>query len=283
MKNFYVKFIVMFAAIGIVAFTPDYYLLAGNFYLHKGDKLNVHLLPGDNMGKGGEAGYSSTQTTLFNLYEGSKKTDLTKVTKDSAAPVVNYTMANKGLALVEMNTKDFNEVPGEDFVTYLTEQGYDDLAEPLKNSNKLNYTEKYTRFLKTLVTVDDPTGNLYEKQLNTELEITLKQNPYKQSYGGDITAIVTFKGKPLVAASTYLYIKTESGNVYPQKLSTDNAGKVYFNLSRDGIYMLRVAKIQPSTDKAADFETWCATYTFAFTNSNDEPNTYKEFGFGDKH
>jgi uncharacterized GH25 family protein len=283
MKNFCVKLFVIFAIIGFVAFTPDYYLLPGNFYLHKGVKLNVHLLAGDNIVKGDESGYNSSQTTVFNLYEGSKKTDLTKITKDSAAPVVNYNMINKGLALVEMSTNELIDVPREDFLTYLTEQGYDDIAEPLKNSNKLNYTEKYKRFLKTLVTVDDPSGNLYEKLLNNDLEIVLKQNPYKQSYGGDITALVNFKGKPLVAAPLYLYIKTESGNIYPQKLSTDNLGKVYFNLSRDGIYLLRVARIQPSTDKAADFETWCATYTFAFTNSNDEPNTYKEFGFGDKH
>ncbi|TSD64815.1 DUF4198 domain-containing protein [Inquilinus sp. KBS0705] len=283
MRNPYVKTFLTLVIIATLAFTPDYYLLPGSFYLHKGGKLNVHLLEGDKITSGEESGYNLAQTSVFNLYEGSKKADLSKITKDNTSPVVNYNMLNKGLALVEMNTKELNDIPGEDFITYLTEQGYDDIAEPLKNSNRLKYTEKYTKFLKTLVTVDDPTGNLYEKVLNNELEITLKQNPYKQSYGGDITALVNFKGKPLPNAPMYLYIKTEAGNVYPQKLTTDALGKIYFNLSRDGIYMLRVARIQPSTDKAADYETWCATYTFAFTNSNDEPNTYKEFGFGDKH
>jgi len=283
MKHFGVKILIIFAMIGLVAFAPDYYLLPGSFYLHKGAKLNVHLLTGDNINKDQESGYSTAETSTFNVYEGSKKTDLTKLTKDNATPIASLDMANSGLVMVEMNTKELVDVPREDFLTYLQEQGFDDIAEQLKNTNKLKFTEKYTRFLKTLVTVDSPSGKLYEKQLNNELEITLKQNPYKQNYGGDITAEVIFKGKPLKAATVYLYIKTESGNIYPQKLSTDALGKVYFNLSRDGIYMLRAAHMQVSTDKAADYETWGATYTFAFTNSNDAPNTYKEFGFGDKH
>jgi len=41
--------------------------------------------------------------------------------------------------------------------------------------------------------------------------------------------------------------------------------------------------MEPSKDKNADFETWMTTYTFAFSSSNQMPNTYKEFGFGDKH
>ena len=97
-----------------------------------------------------------------------------------------------------------------------------------------------------------------------------------------MTALVNYKGKPAKAFNISLYIKSELGNVYPQKLITDDKGLVNFTLSREGIYMLRAIDMLPATG-GADFETWNASYTFAFSNSNDLPNTYKEFGFGNKH
>jgi len=71
--------------------------------------------------------------------------------------------------------------------------------------------------------------------------------------------------------------------VFPQKLSTDASGLIYFKLSREGIYALSTKHTDLSPDKTADFVTWKASYTFAFSSTNELPNTYKEFGFGDKH
>ncbi|MBD1393673.1 DUF4198 domain-containing protein [Mucilaginibacter glaciei] len=274
----------MLSVIALLAFAPDTFLLPENFYLHKGDKLDLHVISGTNFAKEGENKYSVANTIKFNIYEGSKKTDLTATAKDNALPVVSYPLNNAGLALVEMNSKpESNDIPRDQFVTYLTEQGFETLADKIKNSNSLYYTEKSTRYLKTLFTVDNAGGNVYEKVLGTDFEIILKQNPYKKSYGEDITALINYKGKPLKNSPAYLYIKTVSGNVYPQKLDTDAAGQIYFTLSREGIYMIRCVNIQESTNKDADYETITTNFTFAFSNQSDLPNTYKEFGFGDKH
>ncbi|MFA6087171.1 DUF4198 domain-containing protein [Mucilaginibacter sp.] len=284
MKHAYLKISIVLSAIVLLAFAPDTFLLPESFYLHKGDKLSLHVLTGTNFAKEGENKYSSVNTVKFNIYEGSKKTDLTKIAKDSAAPVISYPLNNNGLGMIEMNSKaEVNDVPRDQFVTYLGEQGFDNLADKLKNSNSLYFTEKTTRYLKTLFTVDNPGGNIYEKVMNNDFEITLKQNPYKKSYGEDITALINYKGKPLKNSPAYLYIKTASGNVYPQKFDTDAAGLIYFTLSRDGIYMIRCVHIEESTSKDADYETTSTSFTFAFSNQNEMPNTYKEFGFGNKH
>ncbi|HEY9197436.1 MAG TPA: DUF4198 domain-containing protein, partial [Mucilaginibacter sp.] len=116
-----------------------------------------------------------------------------------------------------------------------------------------------------------------------EYEIVIKQNPYKADYGDDVTAEVLFRGKPLKDAAVILYVKTINGNVFPQKLSSDASGLIYFKLSREGIYMLSSVHIEASKDKNADFESWGTTYTFAFTNNGTMPDTYREFGFGNKH
>jgi uncharacterized GH25 family protein len=284
MKHFYAILFFLFAIIGLTAFAPDSFLLPESFYLHKGDKLNVHLLTGDNLTQDGEDRFNSKKTVKFSIYEGSKLTDLLKVTKDSASPVLNYTVNGSGMVMVEMNTKDdIIELPHEDFVAYLTKQGYDNLAEKIKDDSRLNLVEKYRYYLKTLVNVDNGGGNAFSKILGNDLEIILKQNPYKKSYGDDITAAVYFKGKPLQNSNVLLYIKTASGNVHPQLLATDATGQIYFSPSRDGIYMIRCVHIEASKTNDADFETWFATYSFAFSNRDELPNTYKEFGFGDKH
>lgn len=283
MKHLYVIFFILFALIGLTAFAPDGFLLPESFYLHKGDKVNIHLISGDDFTQQGEGKYSAAKTAKFFVYEGSKKTDLTGLAKESASPLINYTLNNSGLAMVEMNTKDeISELPREDFVTYLAKQGYDELADKLKDDSRINLTEKYRYYLKTLFSVDSPSGNVYDKVLGDDLEIVLKQNPYKKSYGDDISAFVNYKGKPLAKSPVYLYVRTASGNVYPTKFDTDEKGGFVFSPSRDGIYLLRCVRIEPSKGDA-DFETWCATYSFAFSNRDSILNSYREFGFGNQH
>lgn len=271
------------AAISLAATNHDFFLLPENFFLHKGDKLDVHLLSGDIFTKDEEIKYQPAKTTKFMLYEGSKKTDLTKVAKDSAAPVLNYTVMNAGQALLEMTRGvEFSDYSRDRFASFLADQGLDKLSEKVKGGNQFRIKEKYTRYLKTLVSVDDHDGNAYEKVLNDDYEIILKDNPYKKKYGDDLSAELKFKGKPAKGVSMALYIKTTK-TVYTQNLITDAKGEVTFTMSREGIYMLRSVRIEPTTDKDADFESWWASYTFPFSSSDDLPNSYKEFGFGDKH
>ena len=80
-----------------------------------------------------------------------------------------------------------------------------------------------------------------------------------------------------------LYVRTATGNVFPQKLTSDATGIIYFKLSREGVYVLNTKHFITSKDKTADFQSWRATYSFAFSSSNEMPNTYREFGMGNKH
>ena len=102
MKHIRPFLFIVTAAISLAAANHDFFLLPENFFLHKGDKLDVHLLSGDIFTKDEEIRYQPSKTAKFMLYEGSKKTDLTKVVKDTAVPVLNYTMVNTGQALLEM-------------------------------------------------------------------------------------------------------------------------------------------------------------------------------------
>jgi uncharacterized GH25 family protein len=277
-------FIFTLLAVGaLAATTRDFFLLPENFFLHKGDQLDLHLLTGDAFTKRQEMRYEPAKTTRFMLYSGSKKIDLTKMAKDSAAPVIDYTMSNTGQALIEMTRGyDFSESSRDNYADFLNNQGLDKLAEKVKSGNQFRIKEKYTRYMKTLISVEDHDGGVYDKVLNENYEIVLKDNPYKKRYGDDMSAKLLFKGKPLKGATINLYIKTIA-NVYPQNLITDKDGEVTFTVSREGIYMLRSVHVEQTTDKDADFESWWTSYTFPFSSTDEALNTYKEFGFGDKH
>jgi uncharacterized GH25 family protein len=272
------------AAIGIAANTHDFFLLPENFFLHKGDKLNLHLVEGDQFIKQNEVAYMHSKVTGFTLYDGKKKIELSSMAKDSAVPIVNYTMENSGQALIEMNRGvEYSNYSRDSYADFLTQLGYDKLADKVKNGNQFRVKEKYTRYLKTLLSVDNHDGNAFEKALGEDFEITLKDNPYEKKYGDDFVAGLKFMGKPVSGATVSLYIKSISGNVYTQNYITDKKGEVTVTMSREGIYLLRSVKVEPTKDKDADFESWWASYTFPFSSTDDMPNTYKEFGFGNVH
>src|SRR6202012_3055169 len=102
MKRKPLVILILAAIIGIAATTHDYFLLPELFFMHKGDKLNLHLLSGDVFVKDAEIAYQPSKTTRFMLYSGKKKIDLLKMPKDSATPVLSYEMQNTGQSLIEM-------------------------------------------------------------------------------------------------------------------------------------------------------------------------------------
>jgi len=280
---------VLLVMVAFAVRAQSYYLMPEKFYLQKGDKLNLHLMStNDDFTKQTDIKYQADKTGAFELLQGKKKYDLkpSAVVTDSVAPMVSYIVNEEGLQLASMSTTPpAAEMTRSKFLRTLDASDPDNIADKVKNSNQLYYKEKFNNYMKALVkTGDSNSGGAFDKPIKQEYEIVLQQNPYKFNYGDDISAVVLFKGKPIVNAAITLTVKTVGGNIFPQKLSSDAAGLIYFKLSREGIYALSSAHTEQLKDnKAADFETWRTTYTFAFSSTNDLPNTYKEFGFGNVH
>ena len=286
MKSTRYFLLLLLVTAGLAAHAQNYYLMPETFYLQKGDKLNVHLMTTEDFTKETDIKYQAAKTAGFFLYEGKKKIDLepSAMSVDSVAPVISYATNEEGLVMISMVSQPTSaEMSRSKFLRTLDESDPDNIADKVKNGNQLYYKEKVTNYMKTLVAVDKTSGSVYDRPLGMDYEIVLKENPYKFNYGDDVTAVVLFKGKPQVNAAVTLTVKTVGGNVFPQKLSSDGTGLIYFKLSREGIYALSTSHSRQSTDKTTDFETWRTTLTFGFSSSNELPNSYKEFGFGNVH
>jgi len=285
MKYSYFLVFCLFSLIITKASAQDYVLLPEKFILHKGDSLKLHLITANQFTKQYELKYEASKTAKFMLMAGSKKTDLLTMAKDSASPILSTPMGNEGLNMISMVRKSItDDIESDDFIKMLEDEGFTQYAEKAKNGSKDSFSEKYTWYMKSLVEVEKNSANNFDKPLNEDFEIILKDNPYKGSYGADIIAQVKLRGKAAANVNVMLYVKTADGrNIFAQKLSSDKEGQVYFKLSREGIYLLRALYTEPSKEKGADFETWMSSYSFGFSSSNEMPNSYKEFGFGNKH
>jgi hypothetical protein len=285
MKRTYTLIFCLFILTTLKAVAQDYVLLPENFFLKKGDKLDLHLITTNQLVKQDELNYEPSKTAKFMDYAGSKKVDLTTLAKPNASPIFSAPLGNDGLNLISMVRKPIvDDIESDDFIKILEDEGFTQYSEKAKNSSKDSFRERYTWYLKSLVQVEKNNANNFDKPLNEDFEIVLKDNPYKGNYGKDITAEVLLRGKPAVNVVVTLFIGTATGkDIFAQKLSSDKQGQIYFKLTREGIYLLRALYIEPSKDKSADYETWMTTYSFAFSSSNEMPNTYKEFGFGNKH
>ncbi|MCC8408661.1 DUF4198 domain-containing protein [Mucilaginibacter sp. UR6-1] len=284
MKRFYLLTAALFIAAVFTAATNEDFLLAENFFLHKGDKLSVRMFKANVTNTDDDYETPEAKDAKFALYEGSKKIPLTTVANDTVVTIKDYQVENGGLALLQLSQSATQEIDRETFLKHLEADGNEESVKKAKSFHTMNVREKYNRSIKTLVMVDKPSGNAYEKLVGDEFEIILKTNPYKMNYGDDVTAVVYFQNKPLESAPLKLYVKTPKGTIYPENLSSNAKGQVFFKLSREGIYMLRATRTDvAATGKDADFETWWTSYSFAFSSANELPNTYKEFGFGNKH
>ncbi|WP_461449356.1 DUF4198 domain-containing protein [Mucilaginibacter sp.] len=283
MKRFRLLLSITLVSVSIGAKAQNEFLLPEKFYLQKGDKLPMHIIASDDFTKQTEIKFQQDKIQSVFMYEGKKKIDLSNVVS-GADSIVSYPINEDGLTLISMTTKPAaNEMSRSKFLRSLDADDPDNIADKVKNSNQLFYKERYTYYMKTLVQVGEPGGKAFDKPLHDDYEIILKENPYKFNYGDDISAQINFKGKPVSAAVVMLYIKTAGGNLFPQKLSSDASGMIYFKLSREGVYILSSRHSAQIKDKDADFESWHTSYIFAFSSSNEMPNTYREFGFGNKH
>lgn len=284
MKRFCLFTAALSIAVFLTAATNEDFLLAENFFLHKGDKLSVRMFKADVSSTDDDYETPEAKDAKFALYEGSKKIPLTTIANDTVVTIKDYEVANGGLALLQLSQSATQEIDRETFLKHLEADGNEESVKKAKSFHTMNVREKYNRSMKTLVMIDKPSGSVQEKLVGDEFELTLKGNPYKMNYGDDVTAIVYFQNKPLESAPIKLYVKTPKGTIYPENLISDAKGQVFFKLSREGIYMLRATRTDvAASGKDADFETWWTSYTFAFSSANELPNTYKEFGFGNKH
>ncbi len=243
----------------------EYVLIARDFIVSQGDEIELHLFVADGFNVEQERPLQKSRTLSFELLSENGTTDLLPTSADEALPVLRVEADFKGLGLIHME-RNYARVtlPNDRFVSYLEEDNIEGIT--IDNSTKTEQSEKYTRYIKTLIQSDPQPGDaLYRHVVGHAFEIVLMDNPYESKENDWIRARVLFRGSPL--ADKVITARNRSGNApaASQFSRTDQNGICTFKLDRRGDWFLHATHMIASPDAAdADWESFWTAFSFGF-------------------
>ncbi|MBT8317875.1 MAG: DUF4198 domain-containing protein [Lutibacter sp.] len=250
-------------------FAHEYVLIAYNFFVKEGEKIELHLFVADGFNIQIERPIQKSITKKFEMFNENGTTNLLKNTTEGDLPILEMNVNFKGLGLIHME-RDYAQItlPNEEFTDYLKVDNIENIT--IDSKNKQNQTERYTRYLKTLIQ-SNPKKNddIYKTVVGQNFEIVLLKNPYTLNEGDWISAKVLFMGEPL--QNKVITARNRNGNessIY-QFSRTDDEGICSFKLEREGDWFLHATHMIPAPDKVdADWESFWTTFSFGIRNND---------------
>ncbi|MDX1501616.1 MAG: DUF4198 domain-containing protein [Thermoanaerobaculia bacterium] len=274
------------AALTLLAAAPagahDIWLQADDASLQPGDTLIVRQLLGEELAGalgGGEPARDLPllldMTPRFHLITSEGEIDLLSQAGDlvaaSRAPVLERRVEGAGLALVAMSHSVlYTEATREEFLEYLAHEGLDPGGyREAMGADELQ-TEGYLRTLKCLVAVGPAAAgdDLHARVLGQEIEMVLRQNPYRLDPGDELEVGVLLRGEPLAGQTVKAYVAPPGETVIRLEAVTGADGVARFSLERPGLWLLRLVRLVPCSPVSPvdcddnRWESYWSAYTF---------------------
>lgn len=243
------KIKILFALFLAVYFSADisaheYWFEPATFSPEKGEKTAVHLYVGDGLTKDREERpFQLEKTPLFKLFSMKNGWDLKTSLVEKALPIYTFSADDEGNYLLAMERNwSYIKLEAGKFEDYLREDGIEFIiAERAKlGESKKEGSERYSRYLKSILQVGDKRTDIYKKKLGMKLEIMPLENPYSKRVGDKIKFQIFFDGKPLADRTIFADNRTSE----MQRTKTDKDGKATFKLDRSGLWIARLVNRQ---------------------------------------
>ena len=262
-KIFILFLILIFSA---SAFAHEFWFEPDKFVVAPKEKTAVHLFVGIALKQGEERAFQLLKTTKFQLFSAENIADLKTSVTDKSMPAYSFSSEKAGNYLLALERDwSYISLAPKNFEDYLREDGMEYIiAERAKlNESEKIGSERYSRFLKTLLQVGDKHDATYKKIAGLKLEIVPLENPYAKKVGDKLPLQILFDGKPL-AGKTVFTNNRDGADVSTQKLLTDKNGKTSVKLDRKGVWLIRLVFMQRcKTDcKEADWESFWGGFSF---------------------
>lgn len=245
----FMKIKILFALFLAVCFSADisaheYWFEPETFFPKQEEKTVVHLYVGDGLTKDREERpFQPEKTPLFKLFSVKNDWDLKPSLVENALPIYTFSAGDAGNYLLAMERNwSYIKLEAGKFEDYLREDGIEFIiAERAKlGESKKEGSERYSRYLKSLLQVGDKRTDVYKKKLGMKLEIMPLENPYSKRVGDKIKFQIFFDGKPLADRTIFANNRTSE----TQKTKTDKDGKATFKLDRSGLWIVRLVNMQ---------------------------------------
>ncbi|NIZ12219.1 DUF4198 domain-containing protein [Phaeobacter sp. HF9A] len=125
-----------------------------------------------------------------------------------------------------------------------------------------DFTESYSRHVKSLIAIGDGSGADHAFGLKTEfIAVT---NPYAPEFTHDMQVELRLDNQPLPRATVTLFEKDAEAVVTTEKMQTDDLGQLTFQVHPGHSYLLDAVSFAPApTGSDALWQTYWAALTFA--------------------
>ena len=245
----------------------DYWLAPGSYRPAAGTPVPVKLLVGDKFESEIERTLKKSKTVRFRLLDGQgKSVDLLKTGTDGQKPLVQLKLSQPGAYLLALQ-RDWSriEMEAEKFHNYLEHEGLTDVIQLRKESGEADKpaSERYRRYLKSLLLADGVSGDTWQQKLGHRLEILPLKDPSTVKPGKTLPVQVLFESKPLADVQVAAMGRQATKKVTIHRARTDDNGMVEMKIDHAGEWIVRLVYLRRCVEpEEADWESFWAAMTF---------------------
>lgn len=245
----------------------DYWLAPRNYRPSAGKPVPVRLLVGDEFDAEIERTLKKSKTVGFQLHHAQgESVDLLVSEEDGQKPLVELKLQQPGAYLLSLQ-RDWSmiEMEAEKFHHYLEHEGLTQVIQLRKESGEADKpaSERYRRYLKSLLLADGVGGDTWKKQLGHRLEILPLADPSTVKPGTALPVQVLFESKPLADVQVAAMGRRGRKKVTIHRARTDAEGQVELPIDHAGEWIVRLVYLRRCEEpEEADWESFWSAMTF---------------------
>ena len=192
---------------------------------------------------------------------GSAVFDLARAAGGNTALRLSATFPAAGVAAVWVETKPRAlELTPAEVREYLDEIGaWDSIGRRWESRGRGRWRESYTKHAKTYVAVGAAAENApWEPAVGMALELVPEGDPTRINVGGELAVRLLEKGRPVADSPVGL---VAAGSKSGSLAKTDSEGRARLRFDRQGWWLVRATKLDPSSKPDLEWESRFTTLT----------------------
>ena len=242
----------------------DYWISPTDFRPKVGQVVPIQLFVGDHFKGEIERDLSEKMTVDFQLHSVAGTRDILDRALYGMKPIGKPQFNTPGTNILSLQ-RDWAmiEMEGPKFHQYLEHEGLAGIIKQRIDAGEADQpaTERYRRYLKSLVVVGGQDNEIWKKQLGHKLEIIPLSNPSSARIGDKIDFRVILDGKPLSNVQLAALGKGDSKTT-DRHTRTNSEGLGSFTIQHSGVWMVRLVHLRRCSEDEADWESFWSSLTF---------------------
>lgn len=243
-------------------FAHEFWIEPEQYQVESGAPLIASLRNGENF-KGSSLAFFDRHIERLEFLQNSIATPY--VGRMGDIPAIETTAPSEGLLTIVHQTSPstLKYKTWEKFQAFADHKDFPDIRTRHKARGlpETGFTERYTRYVKTLIAIGSGLGTDAISGMETEF-VALK-NPYVDDLREGLPVLLVYQGKPRANAQIEIFQKTADNSVEHMTLRTDAEGKANITVKSGHQYLLDAVVLRPLPDGSSEvWETLWAGLSF---------------------